>query len=151
LMWIQEYAAFPLFGKAGGLPFGVGNTSERAVTMRRTLSALRAKTHNLILFPEGVMHRPPGLLEFGRSLEFLVEKVPDVAVVPVAIRYEKALHERPECYVEFGEPVSSDFRFCLEAVLAGLTERVAAGEPFDILFQGKRDVNERWDLRKWRK
>jgi 1-acyl-sn-glycerol-3-phosphate acyltransferase len=142
-MWIQEYDAFPLFGKAGGLPFPLDDAGRRAATIRKTLRALRLGTRTLILFPEGVLHRPSDLLPFGEGLELLRRNVQGLAVVPAAIRYELSMHERPECWIEFGEAGEE-----LEDLVERLGRRVGAGEEFELLHSGTKDVNERWDMRR---
>jgi hypothetical protein len=152
--WIQEYDAFPLFGAVGGMPFPTDDPARRSETIRRTVRLLRAR-HSLLLFAEGVLHRPPGLLEFGKSLDFLARVAPEACVIPVAIRYELALHERPEAFVWFGEPMAKGediarrTRLSVAAALDRLSASMAVGgEGLEVLHSGTKDVNERWDFRK---
>lgn len=150
LDWITEFDAFPAFRYVGGMPFPEADAAARAATIRRTITAMRAG-QSLILFPEGHLHPPPALLPFGRSVELLARHVPDVTVVPVAIRYEAAMHERPEAFITFGEPVPRGESLAARlrlAVGAELDAQAAAvrhsPERFRVLAQGTRDVNERW-------
>jgi 1-acyl-sn-glycerol-3-phosphate acyltransferase len=151
--WIQEYAAFPAFGKVGGMPYPAGDPATRAATIRRTVRYLR-EGRSLMLFAEAELHRPPELRPFGRALELLVRQAPDVTVIPVAIRYEMNLHERPEAYLRFGEPVaagddlSGRTRLAVWAELDRLAATVAVDpESLPVLHAGTPDVNERWDMR----
>ncbi len=155
--WIQEYDAFPLFGKIGGMPFPADDPARRAATIRQTVRWMRDERRNLMLFAEAVLHRPPGLLPFGKSLELLAAKVPAVTVYPVAIRYEHNVHERPEAFLLFGTPVplGPDLSARTRLEVWGLLDRLAGlvahdQERFQILHPGTRDVNERWDMRRLR-
>lgn len=156
--WIQEYDAFPLFGQIGGLPFPLDDPLRRTQTVRRTLRFL-AEGRNLMLFAEGVLHRPPNLLPFGKGLELLATKTPRVTVIPVAIRYDHSIHERPEAFLSFGSPVQhgADLAARCRLEVAALLDHQAAmihlePDQFQILHPGTPDVNERMDMRqipKW--
>jgi 1-acyl-sn-glycerol-3-phosphate acyltransferase len=153
--WIEEFDRFPFFAKVGGMPFPANAPTVRAATIRRTIRLLREEQRSLMLFAEGVLHRPPELLRFGKALEMLSNKVPEAKVIPVGIRYEHAMHERPEAYLLFGEPVElgPDLSRRTRLAVAALLDRTAvdlavAPERFKLLHAGTPDVNERFDLRK---
>lgn len=160
--WIQEFDAFPLFGKIGGMPFPENDPMRRAATIRRTIRLMRQEQRSLLLFAEGVLHRPPKLLPFGKSLSTIATHVPNASVVPVAIRYEHNIHERPEAYILFGDAIPTPTPIAgkpnelpahTRLVVAALLDRIAATltvepETFRILHRGTPDVNERWDMRK---
>jgi 1-acyl-sn-glycerol-3-phosphate acyltransferase len=152
--WIQEFDAFPPFGAIGGMPFPANDPFRRTQTIRRTIRLMRQSGTSLILFPEATLHRPDSLLPFGKALELVAAKVPGVTVVPVALRYELAMHERPEAYVSFGTPVPIGDRLASRARLevASLLGRLRATIAFDserleVLATGTKDVNERMDMR----
>lgn len=152
--WIQEFDAFPLFAKVGGMPFPADDASRRAATIRQTIRLMRQEKRNLLLFAEGVLHRPPELMEFGRSLELVAEKT-GAATIPVAIRYEAGLHERPECFLQFGGPVepgpnlAARTRLEVRALLDLSAVKIRhEPEAFSLLAAGTPDVNERWDMRR---
>jgi len=157
LDWIQEFDAFPLFSRIGGLPYPLNNPLRRARTVWRTIRLMQKEKRSLLLFAEGELHYPPDLLSFGRALETIAEKVPGVTVVPVAIRYEAAMHERPECFIGFGEPVALGPDLC-ERTRAAVGERLELllkqireeRDGFEVLAKGTDDVNERWDMRRLR-
>lgn len=156
LDWIQEFDAFPLFAKVGGMPYPVNNPKRRATTVKRTIRLMREQQWSLLLFAEAHLHYPPDLLPFGKALETIAGKVPEAQIIPVAIRYEMAMHERPEAFVTFGKPISSglpDLPSLVQSVVqAQLEETIAkirlAKESFQILAKGTADVNERWDMRR---
>jgi len=152
--WIQEYEAFPLFGKIGGMAFPANDSAARAATIRRTVRAMNDDGRSLMLFAEGVLHRPPELLPFGKSLEFMAKQVPKAAIIPVAIRYEHAIHERPEAYLQFGAPLEPgpDLGRRTRLAVKSLLDRIAIDlvrepERFQVLHAGTPDVNERMDMR----
>ncbi len=151
VMWVAEYRSFPLFGKAGAIDFDPARQEVRVAAMRRTIRLLSRKERNLILFPEGTLHRPPDLLPFERSLEFLCRKVANVTVVPVGIHYELSMHERPECHIAFGSPMApgadvlKQSREAVEDLLESTRKRLKdESRAFELLHRGTLDVNERW-------
>lgn len=150
--WIEEFDTFPLFASVGGLRFTKGDPAARALAIRKTVRLMREEGRSLVLFPEGTLHRGPDLLPFGEAIPFLTRHVPDVKLIPVAIRYEHGIHERPEAWIRIGEPVaagpSSQLRTELEAVLNRLRAAIDQDEPFSILAHGTASVNERWDMRR---
>jgi 1-acyl-sn-glycerol-3-phosphate acyltransferase len=154
LDWIAEYDAFPLFRTLGGMPFPPDDAVRRAATIRRTIRLRRDEQRNLILFAEGELHRPPELLPFGKALELVVRQVPNATVIPVAIRYEIGLHERPECFLTFGKAIEPGPDLALRTRLAvralldqcGVLVRFSP-EHFTDFHPGTLDVNERMDMR----
>jgi len=151
--WIQEYDAFPLFGKIGGMPFPANDSARRAATIKQTVRYLR-EGRSMMLFAESVLHRPPELRPFGKSLDLLAGKAPDAKVIPVAIRYELSMHERPECYLLFGDPVPAgpDLAQRTRLEVWRQLDRIAYvlktdPEAFQVVFRGTLDVNERMDMR----
>ncbi|CAN5481341.1 hypothetical protein BH11ARM2_BH11ARM2_07470 [soil metagenome] len=150
--WIAEFDAFPLFAKVGGMPFPPNDAGRRAATVRKTIRLMKGEGRSLILFAEGVLHRPPELMPFGRSLELVAEKT-GAAVIPVAIRYEIAMHERPEPFLLFGSPVepgpklSERSRLAVRKLLDEGAMLIRHDEDsLQTLVQGTKDVNERF---KW--
>ncbi|HWD40938.1 MAG TPA: lysophospholipid acyltransferase family protein [Fimbriimonas sp.] len=148
VVWMEELEAFPPFKYIGGLTFPRENQGARTATIRRTVRLLRSGQANLALFPEGAMHRPPGLLPFTRALEFLCKKVQGLSIVPVGLRYEVSMHERPECFLSFGQPTKDpeEARISVLKIL----EELESAEPdgYELLLAGTKDVNERWDMRR---
>ena len=155
LDWIEEFDAFPLFAKVGGMRFAKGDLGGRVKTVRKTIRLMRDEKRSLILFPEGVLHRPPEIYPFGKSLETVATKVPGVMLVPVAIYYELSMHERPEAWLGFGAPHSFESldscKTRLEQDLLTLRQSVSDGVQFEILAKGTPSVNERMSMKRFRK
>jgi 1-acyl-sn-glycerol-3-phosphate acyltransferase len=156
LDWITEFESFPLFGKVGGMPFPRDDAAARAATIRQTVRRLKSGERNLLLFAESELHRPPELLAFGDALTFVAKKGGAQSVVPVAIRYEMSLHERPECFVVFGKamPPSETIQRDARLAVAKLLDHSATlirhdRSTFQLLSAGTGDVNERLDVRKF--
>ncbi len=152
LDWIEEFDAFPLFAAVGGMRFSKGNIGARAMTVRKTIRLMKEDGYSLILFPEGVMHRPPSILKFGKAIEVVAKHVPGVQLAPVAIRYQLSMHERPEAWIWVGKPDSfKSIDHCedqLASQLACLDKAIETNAPFETLVEGTKDVNERWDMRR---
>ena len=145
--WIEEFDAFPLFAKIGGLPFPKNDPSKRIQTVRRSIEWMRKTDKNLILFAEGILHEAPQVLALGKSLQTVAKSVPVKSIVPVAIVYKMGLHERPEAFLSFGDPIGTDqlnlerFRANLEALARQTKERTLFD--FSTLVLGTGDINER--------
>ncbi len=104
MVWMKELSWFPPFGALGAMPFPDDDALARARTIRRTVRALRTTPSVLFLFPEGDLHPGPDLDPFGRSLFWLHEKLPDVPMVPAAIRICEGIHQYPEGFILAGHP-----------------------------------------------
>jgi 1-acyl-sn-glycerol-3-phosphate acyltransferase len=152
LDWIQEFASFPLFAKVGGMPFPLGDAVARAVTVKKTIRLMRDEKRSLILFGEGVLHRGPEIWEIGKSLSVVSKAVPEAAIIPVAIRYDMGIHERPEVFVTFGNPLigGQDISQRVREELARLLSEPIPDNPATLV-SGTLDVNERWDMRRLKK
>jgi len=151
LDWIEEFDSFPLFARIGGMKFDKASPQSRAATIRKTIREMNRGT-SLVIFPEGILHRPPDLLPFGRSLEVIAKKVPNLTMIPVGIHYELSLHERPEAWISLGSahPFES-LRDCENRVthqLQTLRSAIAKGQEFPKLVAGTRDINERMSMKK---
>ncbi|MBS1716719.1 MAG: 1-acyl-sn-glycerol-3-phosphate acyltransferase [Armatimonadetes bacterium] len=158
--WIQEFEAFPIFVRAGGLPFPLESASQRAATIRKTVRLMLTERCSLLLFAEGVVHYPPDLLPFNGALEFMANRIPGVQVIPVGIHYELAPHERPEAFVTFGSPlepgedIAEQTRTAVGALLKKTRRTVRESfSDFEHLVEGTPDGNEKQNLRRhfrWR-
>jgi hypothetical protein len=149
LDWIEEFDAFPLFASVGGIKFPKDDPSGRASAIRRTIRLMRNEGKSLVIFPEGVLHRPPELLPFGRALEVVAKSVPNVTLHPVSLRYELSMHERPEAWISIGEghPYSS-LGDC-QLRLAEEMDHKSANHQYSLMFCGRLDVNERMSMKRF--
>jgi hypothetical protein len=116
---------------------------------------MKSDGRNLMLFAEAELHRPPELLPFGKALELIVRQVPNATVIPVAIRYEMGLHERPEVFLTFGGAVEHGPNLAHRTRLEvrALLDRCSVlvrfePEKFVDFHPGTKDVNERMDMRR---
>ena len=155
LDWIQEFDSFPLFATVGGMRYASNDPVGRAKTIRRTIRLMNEEKRSLMLFAEGVLHRPPQIFPLGKSLQLLAEKVRGVKLVPTAIVYEQSMHERPEAWVQLGEPHEfeslDDCHGRLVGELERLRARISAGDDFEVLAAGTGDVNERMSMKRFAK
>ena len=146
LDWIQEFGAFPLFGAVGGMPFPADDPAGRAKTIRQTIRRMNQENRSLMLFAEGILHRPPELLPFGGALELVAKRVPRATIFPVAITYDMSLHERPEVFLQIGDPVAPDeTQSAVQRILNGFNPEDPS---WRTLLAGTKDVNERMDMRR---
>jgi hypothetical protein len=113
----------------------------------------------LILFGEGILHRGPDIWSVGRSLEVVAKQVPEAVILPIAIRYDMSVHERPEAFITVGEPVvrGENLLVTIQEELARLWQQSlgavsAVGDEispeYEVLVRGTLDVNERFDRKK---
>jgi 1-acyl-sn-glycerol-3-phosphate acyltransferase len=146
LDWITEFEAFPLFRFVGGMPFPRDSAQIRAKTIRRTLKAMREHGRSLVLFPEGELHRPPDVRPFERALEWMAARVENCQLIPVAIRYDMSIHERPVAFLHLGLPLEAGCevgergRQQIQSMLATMPLDESA---YELLVSGTRSVNER--------
>ncbi len=156
--WIIEYDAFPLFAAVGGLPFPRNDVSGRAATIRQTIRLMRDEGRSLVIFPEGELHYPDEVWPFGRALALVAERGGAKTLQPVAIRYEMAMQERPEVFLRLAAPIAPGPHLearCREAVVHTLEELTrdirVRRDSFEVLARGTDSVNERLDMRKFRR
>lgn len=139
--WIQEFDAFPAFEYIGGMPYPPARVNDRAKTIRQTIRLMKAGTKNLVIFPEQELTRPGPLRPFGEAMALVARKVPGVHLVPVHIRYEMSIHERPEAFLTVGEAHHwESLEVAQEAMLALMSE---TNREFQVLARGTKDINER--------
>jgi 1-acyl-sn-glycerol-3-phosphate acyltransferase len=141
------------------MPFPAHQPAIRAATVKKTIRLMRDEGRSLILFGEGILHRGPDIWSVGRSLEVVAKQVPEAAILPIAIRYDMSIHERPEAFITVGEPVirGENLLVTIQEELARLWQQSlgavsAVGDEispeYEVLVRGTLDVNERFDRKK---
>lgn len=152
--WIEEFDTFPLFGFVGGVRFPKGDLKGRVAAVRRTIRELEDRK-SLVIFPEGVLHRPPSVLAFGKALSTIARHVPGATFAPVAIIQQMSLHERPEAWLSVGPAHSfQSLDHCRESLvreLEGLQHDIQSNTTFEILVPGTPSVNERMSMKRFSK
>ena len=164
VVWMEAYRRFPPFGAIGALPFPPDDPQVRARTVRRTVQILRTEPATaLLLFPEGTLHGDTErLLPFQRSLHWLVCRVPQATLLPLAIHIEPSYHQYPRAYLSVGAPFQSaatdetawlaEAAGAVETLLrqtradahAALTDDEHAARGFQVLLHGALSVHERF-------
>jgi len=164
VVWMEAYRRFPPFGAIGALPFPPDDPQVRARTVRRTVQILRTEPATaLLLFPEGVLHGDTErLLPFQRSLHWLVCRVPQATLLPLALHIEPSYHQYPRAYLSVGAPFQSaatdeaawlaEAAGAVETLLrqtradahAALTDDEHAARGFQVLLHGALSVHERF-------
>lgn len=149
LDWIAEFDAFPLFRKVGGLSYPPNDPARRAATLRESIRLMKNEKRSLILFSDGNLRRPYEDWQVGRAVEVVAKHVPEATVLPVAIRAELSLHQRPVAYLWFGEPLmrGENLKERAKEEIAAMLKPQEDGQ-WQLLMQGTLDVNERMDMRK---
>lgn len=163
--WIEEFDAFPPFRFIGGMPFPKDDPARRAATIRETICTMRDDGTSLLLFAEGVLHRGPDIRPLPEGFGRLLRMLPAKSITPVSIVYQQSMHERPEAFLSFGQSLRSDSTTSeissrIAVDLDNLRRQISSEEfssqefsseeysDFQVLVEGKKDVNERWDMRK---
>ena len=164
VVWMEAYRRFPPFGAIGALPFPPDDPQVRARTVRRTVQILRTEPATaLLLFPEGTLHGDTErLLPFQRSLHWLVCRVPQATLLPLALHIEPSYHQYPRAYLSVGAPFHStatdetawlaEAAGAVETLLrqtradahAALTDDEHAARGFQVLLHGALSVHERF-------
>jgi 1-acyl-sn-glycerol-3-phosphate acyltransferase len=102
---IRKYPFFRHLGCFGPTEKTVADA--RAVVDHATKVLQEAKVPAVFwIFPQGAILRSHVPMEFKSGLARIAERLPEAAVVPVAIRYEFMKNKKPDCLVRIGEPVA---------------------------------------------
>lgn len=149
LDWIAEFDSFPFFRKVGGLPYPPHDPARRAATLRESIRLMKSEGWSLILFADGNLKRPHEEWQVGRACEVIKKHVPEAVVIPVALRSELSLHQRPEAFIWFGDPLPPGENL-KERAKTRLDEMLSNYDSglWKPLMTGTLDVNERMDMRK---
>ena len=128
-VWMRadQLRAAPLLRWAGA--FGVEDEPrDRARALRWSVRFLDRPGRALWLFPQGALRpqwqRPLG---FQRGAD-LIARASGAPVVPVSLHYELSERERPEAWVQIGEPVAPEgLEAAIERGLDEIRSRIASG------------------------
>jgi 1-acyl-sn-glycerol-3-phosphate acyltransferase len=144
------------FSRAGAYSIDPNSQASIRSSLQYTHAVLQQKTHPpplVCIFPQGILlpwHTRP--LHYHRGVEWLCRKTAKpLCLLLLAIRIEYLNQQRPEVFFQFGpnlivepgQPVTSEqLSSMAEGLLADLAEKIKNHERGELLFRGRRSVNE---------
>lgn len=149
LVWMREWAAFPLFAPMGALPFPDDDASARSRTVRFTARHFAAPGYALLYFPEAdLLPLDAHVRPFdGAMLHRLDRLLPAKTWLPLAVHATFEGDARPVVKIAAGAPqtaITGNEREAMQAVWDGLKTDFA---PTRVLLGGEPSPNETWNLR----
>lgn len=131
-MMIEELYRFPLLSKIGA--FSVEKKSSRLAieSLNYSIELLQKPENSLWIFPQGFV-MPPDYrpVKFANGISYICNKLEGVNLIPVAHRYNFIREDRPEIFIEIGNPIIINDAFAnrkeltkyLEAKLISLLDK----------------------------
>jgi len=102
---LRKYPFFRHLGCFG--PTGKTSADARAVIDHAVTVLQKARKPAVFwIFPQGTILRSHVPMHFKSGLARIANRLPEAAVVPIAIRYEFMKNKKPDCRVRIGEPVA---------------------------------------------
>lgn len=130
MMDARNLRKLPFFGLVGAFGVELDQPEDGRAALRYGESLLDRPGRVLWIFPQGA-ERPSTArpLGFKAGSAVIATRRPDVAVIPLALRYEHGGRERPDLWVEIGPPVEGatevgEARERQERAVTALLERV---------------------------
>jgi 1-acyl-sn-glycerol-3-phosphate acyltransferase len=157
MMDIEQMRKYPFFKYIGVFSVDRSNPSSALQSIEYAASLLKNKKRSLWIFPQGEMapqdKRP---LDFFRGISKLTEKTGPLNIVPVALRYEFLMEQRPEIFISISKPVSdhSSYKALTAKLEKELTEEldklrndIVNGDTacFETVFCGQNSRNKTFD------
>jgi chlorobactene lauroyltransferase len=158
MMDIRQMRKYRFFKYIGVFSVDRTNPREGVESINYACELLKSSTRHLWIYPQGIMQpqdkRP---LVFYSGISHIAEKLENVNLVPVCLRYEFMLEQRPEVFIKIGEPdiisgsVEKDLTENLQnkftKLLDGLRGEVTGGntEGFTTIFTGISSRNKTVD------
>ena len=100
---LQKYPFFRHLGCFGATTHSVADARD---VLRYSVTLLRnGGDRTLWLCPQGALLGSRVPLVFKSGLARIARAIPEVPVIPVALRFEFRKEERPECFIRIGAPV----------------------------------------------
>jgi 1-acyl-sn-glycerol-3-phosphate acyltransferase len=122
LMDAVNLAELPFFGRVGAIPIHRGHPKKGLQDLKSSLRLLQRAGDYVVIFPQG--HERPLVrpLSYHEGVAWLA-KSGGVPIVPVAVRYDFGLTERPFVHAAIGEPLqhSAELLAQLEEATLGLS------------------------------
>ena len=108
LMEGEQIRKYPFFRHLGCFgPTEKTIADAKAVVDHATFVLTNAKRPAVFwIFPQGAILPSRVPMEFKSGLARIAERLPEAAIVPVAVRYEFLKEKKADCFVKIGEPVA---------------------------------------------
>src|SRR5688572_14752991 len=105
MMDIEQMRKYRFFKYVGVFSVNRDDAREGVESLNYAAELLKDTKKYLWIFPEGVMnvqdHEP---LKFYSGITHLAQKTGNVNLVPVSLRYEFIMEQRPEVFIKIGTP-----------------------------------------------
>jgi 1-acyl-sn-glycerol-3-phosphate acyltransferase len=153
---MNKYAFFRWIGA-----FSVNRSipNEAMESINYAVSLLKNKNAVLWIYPQGLMqpndYRP---IKFFSGVSRIIEKMDGVELIPMTLRYEFLLEQRPDVFVQIGKvkffqkpeeirELTAELQTQLVSDLELLKARVISGtlDGFKVILQGKSSTNKAID------
>ena len=142
MMEEKQLKNLPLFRKLGAFSIVREKPREALESVNYSVKLLKANSQQTLwIFPQGeILPTDARPLKFFNGVSYIVKKVENCAVVPMALRYEFLGNFKPEIFVKIGEAenFSSENGFDKRILTENFTEKLT-----DLLDALKNDVVER--------
>ena len=158
MMDIEQMKKYQFFKYIGTFSVNRNVPAEAVRSINYAADLLRSTNKYLWIFPQGEMlpqdARP---LKFYSGITKIAERTGNVNLVPVCIRYEFIMEQRPEVFISIGKPeivngnvsmeLTEKLRSALESQLDMLRNDVISGNTgsFKTIFHGKSSRNKTFD------
>lgn len=150
IVWMEELDRYPFFAAQGAMPFPPNEPQRRSATIRRSRSALAKPPYPLLAyFPGGQLTAPESGLptEDLRTISRLSRIMPPATWVPIAIHVTWWGDSAPTALLAAGsphrEPTGDEMNRLRRALDQARSPDPVVGR---TLMEGKRGVNEKWNL-----
>ncbi|TVQ03794.1 MAG: hypothetical protein EA359_08420 [Balneolaceae bacterium] len=95
------------FKKIGAFSVNLENPKSVITSLRFAVESMSRPGASLFIYPEGkIVPFTIAKPDFKKGLAWIVSKCPDADVVPVGILIHTAVSDKPEMYINIGEPVN---------------------------------------------
>jgi len=159
MMDIEQMKTYSFFKYIGVFSVDRKHPKSAVESIEYAANLLKGTNKYMWIFPQGTMqpqdYRP---IEFYNGITKLTEKLGGVNLLPVSIRYEFLMEQRPEVFIKLGEPdvvkgipakeLTSVLQNKLVLQLDELREDVITGKlsGFQTIFHGKSSRNKTVDI-----
>jgi len=159
MMDIEQMQKYRFFKRIGAFSVNRNNPKEAMESVEYAVSLLQSTNRVLWIFPQGVMQpndfRP---IKFYSGISKIVQKLGEVNLLPVTLRYEFLMEQRPELFISIGKAktfnsgvdtkeLTGTLNDKLIGELDALKNKIINSEldGFKIILQGKQSRNKTVD------